>query len=477
VKQPFPSAVSLYFPQTTLSTDKIVQIPANNTIGGIQANEMEGNDHTARIEISLKEDIPYEINRLDTGLKISFHKERDNTSTTDNSPRQEKNKTTNRATCLYSIDTKQHEGELRILVRADGEIKDYKSFSIDNPPKIVFDIFNLTTSLKNEAALPINTELVKKITHYIYHDRIRLIMETDGTYSDCFTIHPVAAGLLIIAEKGEDATHTQVAPETAARGLAQVRRIDFSSKDSGTSSLIIETTKPVKYKVEPSEDRRHRLMLFDTDLPLSLTFLRYESAVVQILPVLEPTSENAAVFEMDMRKRVPYLIEQTGSRLTIHFEASTKLSRLHEKIKPQLKKKPKIQDQPPIKEEVYLFIHNWKSAWENTAGDYGDIEAYISHYSNDFSAGGLDKEGWKRDKRKKNRKRGWISGEVMEITTKPAKNNQLQVRFFLDYKSPNYNEILEKTLILRKEKTEWKIVNEKTRLTSQEERNRMSIKP
>ena len=60
-------------------------------------------------------------------------------------------------------------------------------------------------------------------------------------------------------------------------------------------------------------------MLFDTGLLPSLTFVRYESAVVQISPVLDTTIENAAVFEMKMRKRVPYLIEQNENRLTIHY--------------------------------------------------------------------------------------------------------------------------------------------------------------
>ena len=467
VKQPFPIAVSLYFPQTTLTTDKVVNVPDNETIAGIIADEIGGKGHASRVEVSLKKDVSYEIKRIDKGLRISFFKENKGSASTDIPTPKPKDKRTQTATHLYSLETKRQEGELRILVKADGEINDYKSFSIDSPAKIVFDIFNLTTSLKNEAVFPINTELVKKIIHYRYHDRIRLIMETDITYLDSFSAHPVAGGLLIIAVR-EDDHSKRVASETDTTELARVRRIDFSSKDSGTASIVIETTRSVRYKITPSEDRRHRLMLFDTGLPLSLTFARYESAVVQISPVLDPTIENAAVFEMEMRKRVPYLIEQNENRLTIHFEASPKLSRLHEKVKLRT---------TPIDKAVYLFLGNWKTAWENTAGDSGDIESYMSFYSEDFSSGGLDKDGWKIDKLKKNRKRGWISGELIGITTEPAKNNQIQVRFFLDYKSSNYNEILEKTLILQKEKAGWRIIGEKTRLTSPDERKRLSIKP
>lgn len=476
VKQPFPIAVSLYFPQTTLTTDKVVNVPDNETIAGIIADEIGGKGHASRVEVSLKKDVSYEIKRIDKGLRISFFKENKGSASTDIPTPKSKDKSTQTATHLYSLETKRQEGELRILFKADGEINDYKSFSIDSPAKIVFDIFNLTTSLKNEAVFPINTELVKKIIHYRYHDRIRLIMETDITYLDSFSAHPVAGGLLIIAVR-EGAPDKIAASETDQAELAQVRRIDFSSKESGTASIVIETTRSVRYKITPSEDRRHQLMLFDTGLPLSLTFARYESAVVQISPVLDPTKENVAVFEMEMRKRVPYLIEQNENRLTIHFEASPKISRLHEKVKLQLREKAGIQGRSTIDKEVYLFLNNWKTAWENTAGDDGDIESYMSFYSEDFISGALDKEGWKRDKRIKNRKRGWISGEVMEFTTEPAKDNQIQVRFFLDYKSPNYNEILEKTLILQKEKAGWKIIGEKTRLTSPDERKRLSIKP
>jgi len=477
VKQPFPVAVSLYFPQTTLATDQVVNVPDNETIAGIKADEIGGKGHASRVEVSLKKDVSYEINRIDKGLRISFFKENKGSSSTDTPIQKPKDKRTQAATHLYSLETKRHEGEFRILVKADGEINDYKSFSIDNPAKIVFDMFNLTTSLKNEAVFPINDKKIKKITHYKYHDRIRLILETDGTYLDSFSAHPVAGGLLICADKGEDASDKIVASEADQAEIARVRRIDFSSKDSGTASIVIETTRSVRYKITPSEDRRHRLILFDTGLPLLLTFSRYESAVVQVSPVLDPTIENAAVFEMEMRKRVPYLIEQRDNLLLFHFEASSKLSRLHEKLKPRLQGKTEFQGQSNIDKEVYLFLSDWKTAWENTAGDNGDIESYMSFYSEDFISGELDKEGWKRDKRTKNRKRGWISGELIDITAEPVKDNQLETRFFLDYKSPNYNEILDKTLILQKEKAGWKIIGEKTRLLSPDERKRLSIKP
>ena len=477
VKQPVPIAVSLYFPQTTLTTDKVVNVPDNKTIAGIIADEIGAKGHASSVEVSLKKEVSYEIKRTDKGLRISFFKESKGSASTDTLTPKPKDKSTQTATHLYSLETKRQEGELHILVKADGEINDYKSFSIERPAKIVIDIFNLTTSLKNEAVFPINDKKVKKIIHYKYHDRIRLILETDGTYLDSFSAHPVAGGLLICADNGEDTPDKIMASEADQAGLARVRRIDFSSKDSGTSSIVIETTRSVRYKITPSEDRRHQLMLFDTRLPLSLTFARYESAVVQISPVLDPTIENAAVFEMEMRKSVPYLIEQSDNLLMIHFEASPKLSRLHEKLKPRLQRKTEFQGRSPIDKEVYLFLNNWKTAWENTAGDSGDIKTYMFHYLEDFTSGGLDKDGWKLDKLKKNRKRGWISGELIDIIAGPVKDNQLEVHFFLDYKSPNYNERLDKTLLLQKEKTGWKIIGEKTRLLSPDERKRLSIKP
>jgi type IV pilus assembly protein PilQ len=72
VKQIFPLAVLLYFPDTALDNIKTIISPESEIIGTITASELTEKGHKSKIEISLKKDVPYKADSEGTGLKISF---------------------------------------------------------------------------------------------------------------------------------------------------------------------------------------------------------------------------------------------------------------------------------------------------------------------------------------------------------------------------------------------------------------------
>ncbi len=73
VKQLFPLAVLLYFPETALLDNIKTNIsPESEIVGSITASELNEKGHKSRIEISLKKDVPYKAVNEGTGLKISF---------------------------------------------------------------------------------------------------------------------------------------------------------------------------------------------------------------------------------------------------------------------------------------------------------------------------------------------------------------------------------------------------------------------
>ena len=123
---------------------------------------------------------------------------------------------------------------------------------------------------------------------------------------------------------------------------------------------------------------------------------------------------------------------------------------------------------PPETEKSLLeFLRKWKKAWENTAGPSGDIASYISFYSGHFSARGLDRNGWKQDRRVKNSKRPWIRGRLIDVKIRMApSDDSVILNFFLEYVSPNYTEVLDKTLAVRKHSEGWKIVREVSRMAT-----------
>jgi type IV pilus assembly protein PilQ len=73
VKQLFPLAVLLYFPETALLDNIKTNISLESEIvGSITASELNEKGHKSRIEILLKKDVPYKADSEGADLKISF---------------------------------------------------------------------------------------------------------------------------------------------------------------------------------------------------------------------------------------------------------------------------------------------------------------------------------------------------------------------------------------------------------------------
>ncbi|MDI6688356.1 MAG: secretin and TonB N-terminal domain-containing protein, partial [Desulfobacterales bacterium] len=108
---------------------------------------------------------------------------------------------------------------------------------------------------------------------------------------------------------------------------AWVNRVDFSSEDAGKSTIIIGTTRPVKYKMDKAADKRLQLTLFNTNLPdyrkRPLITTRFNSAVDLITPTQTSDLKTGSMILIELRESVPYYIEQADDLLLVHFDASS----------------------------------------------------------------------------------------------------------------------------------------------------------
>ena len=179
VKQPFPLGVLLYFPDTAIDDIDTTYTLESDIVNSIKASTLSSKGHTTRIEILLKKDIPYEVTRDFTGIKISFK----NLAAT--------------ATMLASVDATPLPRSTKIAINADGMIKDYKSLTVDNPARIVFDLYNVKSPYKTEQSVPVDSKWVKQIRHYGYPDRVRVVLDTSSQYLSAFSAEPVDKGLSI----------------------------------------------------------------------------------------------------------------------------------------------------------------------------------------------------------------------------------------------------------------------------------------
>ena len=343
VKQPSPPAVVLYFPKTALALENTDTdfIKTSEIIEAINTSEQQQNGGSSRIEILLNRDSDYDVSRQDKGLSISFPKASmtvsDEKTSADEEQSAETSDPVEAATVLSSIEAESVENGVKIFVKADGMIKDYKTFTISNPARIVFDIFNIKYELNKEQKLAVNSRWIKTARYYGHPDRVRLVLDTMDAYISDYSVTPVKEGLLITVGggSGDTAEQEEVSGEKARKsaavmnhkGPAWVNRLDFSSGEKGKSTIIIGTTFPVKYEVDKPVEKKLQIKLFDTNIPdyrkRPLITTRFESAVDRIIPVQIPAMKSYSIISIELRETVPYLIEQTDNLLMLHFEAST----------------------------------------------------------------------------------------------------------------------------------------------------------
>lgn len=201
-----PTGILLYFPDTTLDIPEINSIPlTNEIIGTIEADEFANeNSANSRIFIGLNMDRPYSISSDENALIISFPKtlyepaknETKKTSFKTNavgSPEQNFPS----ASLLKSVTTTSLKNNIIVNVDADGAIMNYNSFAIDNPARIVFDIYDIKSPHRGGQTIYVESKWVKRIRYNPYPDKIRLVLDTEKPFLTKYFSFPTGSGLLI----------------------------------------------------------------------------------------------------------------------------------------------------------------------------------------------------------------------------------------------------------------------------------------
>ena len=207
-RQDIPKGVILNFSDTTLGNIESVYTPAENEIiSSIETNErVEGKTTNSTLFIALKQDTPYyDVIRQAEGLLISFPKPSGISEETILEEELTKKKleptippiSTPAATRLEDVMVTSLEPNVIVNIKADGVIRDHKSFTLDNPPRIVFDIYNIKSPYKNEQIITLKSQWVNQVRHCMHPDKVRLVLDTYQGYLSNYSASPTASGLLI----------------------------------------------------------------------------------------------------------------------------------------------------------------------------------------------------------------------------------------------------------------------------------------
>lgn len=344
VKQPSPLGVILYFPDTAFVSDntQVGSIQDGDIVGSVELSAISENASTTRLAILLKKDTPYEVSRDGTDLVITFTmaagSETPSPASTETAEaKTAASATSTAATRLIQVASQTGPNGVSIDILADGTIENYKSFTISNPARIVFDLFNISSPIEKEQRVAVDTPWVKQVRHYGYPDRVRVVLDTEDSYLSAFSAVPSANGLVIqvgdASSKNTGDTSAAGAPTgptpktvVASAEAAWINRIDFASEETGKSTVIVGTTLPVNYDIQKTAENRLKLELYKTKLPdyrrRPLITTRFTSAVDRITPMQPASMPDTAVIIVEMREAVPYFVEQTDNLLMVHFEPS-----------------------------------------------------------------------------------------------------------------------------------------------------------
>jgi type IV pilus assembly protein PilQ len=194
-----PRGVIVDFPDTGLENLKSVCTPLeNDIISSIKIKEtLEDQAKQAQLFIALKAAAPYDLDPIEGGVKISFFKtaarplaeiEPEAETPVMNLPL---------ATQLENVTATSLKNKIIVNVRADGTIKDYKSFTLDSPPRIVFDIFNLQSPYDAEQKITVESKWVDRVRHCVHPDKVRLVLDTHQGFLSDYAAYPTNNGILI----------------------------------------------------------------------------------------------------------------------------------------------------------------------------------------------------------------------------------------------------------------------------------------
>lgn len=358
IRKASPPEVTFYFPGTQLKDLQENYAVALDPVSRITTSEVLADGHTAKISVDLSREAVYRIDPLEQGLMIAFSKEvvveEDLAADKSEAAKGEGDGTTSPVsaapvapgTLIETVDAEAREDGIQITVVADGSIQEYSAFTVDNPPRIVFDLFNIDSPFTGLQKVDVDSKWVTGLRHFRYPDKVRLVLDTDRSYMTTFASKPIPNGLLIsIGEEKpvfrEDlivpVAAEQVASSEPARGEAKdnasgsktawLNKIDFTGAEGGQSLVSIGTTENVRYDLQRVGERKLQLKLFDTRVPAyrkrPLITTRFASAVDRVTPVQTPEMGNDAIVVFELREPVPFEVEQEDNFILVRFAPST----------------------------------------------------------------------------------------------------------------------------------------------------------
>ncbi|PIE70856.1 MAG: hypothetical protein CSA22_05520 [Deltaproteobacteria bacterium] len=402
-KHTSPLGVILYLKDATwVGKKNYFEYPENNWIDSIDVSTSTYQDDVAdkthtKLKILLNEDIQYSVSQQSDELIVTFDKpEIQTVSNVENQEETDKvqfeytsdsNETetaiiSQQATQLLDIQSNLIDEDLfSVLLEADGIITEYESFTIQYPPRIVFDIFNVGTKYTTEQKIPINNSFVKNIRHFCYPDRLRVVVDTYAPLLSKYKSESVASGMIIslgeisdkIAHDNALVTVSDQSENINVDSSNYLTDIEFKQLEIGRSEATIRFADSVEYKIIPLSDTSFKINIPNTSIPefkqKQMHTASVDSIVKSITPMQNKADMNTAMIVFELSHSAPYSVRSDQNTLSVLFEAEDAIAvgQLEE---------PSTVEPSNVKSSVKMVATTEEAVNEKRLGEDGDDSSY-----------------------------------------------------------------------------------------------------
>jgi hypothetical protein len=209
IQQDSPQALIIKFADTGFDRLRPVYFPPDNfAVHSIQTEQITENGMEARVSLELKGNTPYQLVPEENSLKVVFSKttppaqnassRRGQQAAKQRSPSPAANNAPTSGV-LKEVNVTSYGGGVMVHMRVDGQVKNYKTFTIDDPPSamIVVDFLGLRSAFRGEQKIPVEGNIVKLVRHFGHPDKVRVVVETEKAHLKDFSVEPVESGIVL----------------------------------------------------------------------------------------------------------------------------------------------------------------------------------------------------------------------------------------------------------------------------------------
>jgi type IV pilus assembly protein PilQ len=282
VKHIVPSpGVVFYFPDTVLDQVNDINSTGNDKIQSIIVSQQEINGPYSKIEIVLNGDSAYNTKQNGNQLNVSFSSDQSADQRPD--PKEQEHfidlakpepetiqQESVNSESIFSVETTPFSRNALIQILSNKPIEKFKASVIPDPPKIVYDLYNVQSPDRN-MKFPVSTNpFVKEVRTFRYPKRIRIVIDTVPEYISSFKAYPSEEGLSIYV--GMDLPDSQEMPvaqkieqpdlpeQQSTKVLTAFPEPDFQSPREG---LLIPNVQATPQDAQIMEEPRGTLSLQD----------------------------------------------------------------------------------------------------------------------------------------------------------------------------------------------------------------------